>query len=116
MAFDNKPVSKQAKQENKVFLIVRIVCGLILGVFIWNGWIVKPSGTNDPFVTENLWEAVHPASALNVIGLVLMILSILSLTGFTKWIWGMWSMPIGSSWIPQALAFGGILGALLTFA
>jgi hypothetical protein len=109
-------MSKQAKHDNAVALGVKIFAAIIMSLIVLFGWFVKPDGAGSSVDIEFLWDAVHPASVLNIIGLVLLFISILGLTGFSKWVFGVLSMPEGSSWILDVLSAGGILGVILTFA
>ena len=50
--------------EKNEWLVVRVIFGVILTVNLVLMFVVNPGGANDRYVTENLWEAVHPFHAI----------------------------------------------------
>ena len=65
----------------KSSLILKLGIGIILIIFTLFAFVIKQSGS-DLFVTENLWEAVHPLKAIDILGLILFYGGAILLMGF----------------------------------
>lgn len=87
-------------------LLLKIGVGIILIIFTLFAFVIKQEGT-DNFVTESLWEAVHPLKVHDIIGLIIFYASGAFLMGFRPQI-----NPVNSSkwnWITFAGLAGGML-------
>ncbi len=84
-----------------------IVWGILIVVtffFAWFGYLHNPGESTDKFVTENLWEALHPMNVFNVLGQIFWFAFLFGLSGlWKKWI-GTILLPAGSAW-PQNVGF-----------
>lgn len=92
---------------------VQGLCALVFVMF-WGFGLFGHAGT-DKFVTENLYEALHPCSVINVIGVILFHVTLFYASGLWVKLIGEQLLPVGSSW-PNIAAFGvGFLGIVLIF-
>jgi hypothetical protein len=113
--------------------MAKIVTGfvaLVAFLIILLGLVIKPAPDGDPFSAGNLWEALHPASSVNIIGLV-MVLQVLivfsPLLGIVLKLWAKYVtkepnpetelyLPSGSVGVALISFFLGVLGVFLIFA
>lgn len=107
---------KMEKDERNAWIVVRSVCSLILFLFLLLGLVVKPAGAESEIDMEFVWQALHPASILNIIGVILWLVCLFGLTG-------LWSKLVpetladkAAKWLPHAIIGTGALGAFLIFA
>lgn len=56
----NKPFIDGGTADKNMWLVVRIVGGIIFTMVLSLMFIVNPHVNNDKFTNETLWEAVHP--------------------------------------------------------
>ena len=52
-------------------LILKIGVGAFLLIFTIGAFIINPNQSTDKYVTENLWEAVHPLKWYDIFGLII---------------------------------------------
>jgi hypothetical protein len=103
-----------SNDEKILTWIVRGILALIMFLFVLLGFIIKPQGSGSLIDVSNLWDAMHPASFINVVGVVCWLLCVLYVSGFwKKWIPEVVTM--GAKWNYTALAIG-ILSVILMFA
>jgi hypothetical protein len=74
-------------------LILKIGVGIVVLLFTLFAFVIHPGGS-DPFVTENLWEAVHPLKIIDIIGLICFYGGAVMLSGFVKF----WNPANSSKW------------------
>lgn len=74
-------ITKEDKDTKGQWAVVRVILALVLGAFICYGLFIKPKFVDDPFVTDNLWDALHPMSIINVIGVILFFHFVFLLSG-----------------------------------
>jgi hypothetical protein len=106
---------KLEKDERTVWAIVRGIIALILLMFIVHGFIIKPKGAGSAVDLEFLWDALHPASVLNIIGVILFIVPIVGLSGIWKRCFTEYFVDRVSQWIGWVFFVSGILGVLFMF-
>jgi hypothetical protein len=90
----------------KSSLILKIGIGIILIIFTLFAFVIGQEGT-DPFVTENLYEAVHPLHWYDILGLILFYGGALFLAGFKPVM-----NPVNSSkwnWVTFAILVAGVI-------
>lgn len=104
---------KLPKDEQFIAGWARGVIFLVVIFFIYFGYLHKPTFVDDPFVNDNLWDALHPTSFINAIGLIFIGIFLFYLSGFWRKIIGTQLLPVGSSW-PNYVGFAvGVLGFIL---
>lgn len=95
----------RAKDLGRVFGL------LVLALFYGFAFFGSP-GT-DKFVTENLYEALHPLKLHDILGCILFTAGVCWVTGIVEMVIGEIYTPVGSVW-PNLVGFAGTgLGILL---
>jgi hypothetical protein len=106
---------KLEKDERTVWAIVRGIIALILLMFIIHGFIIKPQGSGSAIDLEFLWDALHPASTLNIIGVILFFVPIVGLSGLWKKMFDSYTVDLVSEWIGWVFLVSGALGVIFMF-
>jgi hypothetical protein len=88
------------------------VAGLLILVIFYGFGFFGHAGT-DKFVTENLYEALHPLKVHDILGLVIFTAGVCWVTGIIEMIIGEIYLPIGSVWANWAGFAALALGTLL---
>lgn len=101
---------KDSKSTAKGLLITRIGVGIIAVIFLIYGLFVK---STDPTF---LYAALHPASALNIIGFILFLLFLSYIAGYFAKIIDAIGVPVGSSWNNWVAFACGVLGVVFMYA
>ena len=70
------------KDEKTGYLITRIGLGILLGLFILLGLIVKPEGAGSTLHQAYLWDAFHPFSVGDFFGTVFILCGFLWISGW----------------------------------
>lgn len=107
---------KLPKDERNLWSLVRGLYCVILLLFILFGVIIKPGGAGDMINSVTVWDHLHPASALALIGIVLIIAAMLTISGLTSKIIGPYLSDRTAPWIGWAGFISGILGVILLYA
>jgi hypothetical protein len=106
---------KLEKDERTVWAIVRGIIALVLLMFIIHGFIIKPQGAGSAIDLEFLWDALHPASVLNILGVLLFFVPIVGLSGAWKLFVNSYTVDRVSEWIGWVFLVAGGLGVLFMF-
>jgi len=104
---------KLPKDEHLLATGVRIFLGIIVIIFILFGYVIKGSGSGtDKFSNVTLWDALHPTSLINGIGIAFLLVFVFYLSGLWQRFTGTILLPAGSVW-PNYAGFAiGILGLI----
>lgn len=127
---DPKQPSKDAKQEALMNKIVTGFVALWAFLLLLLGLVVKPAPDGDPFSNGNVWEALHPASIVNIIGVFLVLQVCIVLSPLLTIVLKLWAkyvtkdpdaevelyLPSNNIWIAIASFAVGVLGVVLIFA
>jgi hypothetical protein len=106
---------KIEKDERTVWAIVKGIVVLVLVMFISHGFIIKPQGNASLIDLEFLWYALHPASILNILGVILFMVPILGLSGVWRLFFTEYQVDLVSEWIGWVFFASGILGVVFMF-
>ncbi len=107
--------NKLPKDERTLWAMVRGLFALIAVLFIVHGFIIKPHGAGSLVDLEFVWDALHPASIVNIIGVILFFALILGLSGLWKLFVSDYYADLVSDWIGWVFLSVGVLGILLMF-
>jgi hypothetical protein len=107
--------NKLEKDERTAWGIVRGIVLLVLLMFISHGFIVKPQGAGSLVDLEFLWDALHPASFINILGVLLFFVPIIGLSGLWTKLVPAYFVDRVSEWIGWVFFVAGVLGVVLMF-
>lgn len=102
-----------AISEKALNIAVMVFCAVVVVLVLTLGLIVKPDGAGSEIDTAYLWDAFHPFSFWDFIGLVMFLIAVIFISG----VWKLWrpnkpTMGTGINWIFWAI---GALGIVLIF-
>ena len=107
-------MANENKDEKILNTIVVVFCAIVLVLFFTLGLIVKPDGAGSEVNTEFLWDALHPFSFWDGLGLLLFLSAVVFISG----IWKKFipNNPTTGAGLNYAFGAAGALGIVLIFA
>jgi len=82
------------KTQNREWLPARIILAIFVTAFIMYGFFIKqPCDTDQQY----LWCRLHPASLLQIIGVIFIVAGAVVLSGLIKWL-KLWNEANSSKW------------------